>query len=29
VSDPILSTKDAVAPLLSDIESPFIFGKNS
>jgi len=28
-SDPILSTKDAVAPLLSDIESPFIFGENS
>lgn len=27
--DPILSTKDAVAPLLSDLESPFIFGENS
>ena len=28
-SDPILSAKDAVAPLLSDLESPFIFGENS
>ena len=28
-SDPILSDKDAVAPLLSDLESPFIFGENS
>ena len=27
--DPILSVKDAVAPLLSDFESPFIFGENS
>ena len=26
---PILSNKDAVAPLLSDLESPFIFGENS
>ena len=26
---PILSDKDAVAPLLSDLESPFIFGENS
>ena len=28
-TDPILSSKDAVAPLLSDLESPFIFGENS
>ena len=28
-SDPILSAKDAIAPLLSDLESPFIFGENS
>ena len=28
-SDPILSDKDTVAPLLSDLESPFIFGENS
>ena len=28
-SDPILSAKDAVAPFLSDLESPFIFGENS
>ena len=28
-TDPILSDKDAVAPLLSDLESPFIFGENS
>ena len=28
-SDPILSDKDAVAPLLSELESPFIFGENS
>ena len=28
-SDPILSDKDAIAPLLSDLESPFIFGENS
>ena len=27
--DPILSDKDAVAPLLSNLESPFIFGENS
>lgn len=27
--DPILSDKDAVAPLLTDLESPFIFGENS
>ena len=26
---PILSDKDAVAPLFSDLESPFIFGENS
>ena len=26
---PILSDKDAVAPLLSELESPFIFGENS
>jgi len=26
---PILSDKDAVAPLLLDLESPFIFGENS
>ena len=26
---PMLSDKDAVAPLLSDLESPFIFGENS
>jgi dTDP-4-dehydrorhamnose 3,5-epimerase len=28
-ADPILSDKDAVAPLFSDLESPFIFGENS
>ena len=28
-TDPILSVKDANAPLLSDSESPFIFGENS
>ena len=28
-SDPILSDKDTNAPLLSDLESPFIFGENS
>lgn len=28
-SDPILSDKDAAAPLLSDLESPFTFGENS
>jgi len=28
-ADPILSEKDAAAPLLSDLESPFIFGENS
>ena len=27
--DPILSQKDALAPLLKDFESPFIFGENS
>ena len=27
--DPILSDKDAAAPLLADFESPFIFGENS
>ena len=26
---PILSEKDAIAPLLNDFESPFIFGENS
>ena len=29
VSGPILSDKDAAAPLLSDLESPFTFGENS
>ena len=29
VSGPILSDKDASAPLLSDLESPFTFGENS
>ena len=28
-TSPILSNKDAFAPLLSDLESPFIFGENS
>jgi len=28
-ADPILSDKDAVAPVFSDLESPFIFGENS
>ena len=28
-ADPILSDKDAVAPLISELESPFIFGENS
>ena len=28
VSGPILSDKDAAAPLLADLESPFIFGEN-
>ena len=28
-ADPILSEKDAVAPVLSELESPFIFGENS
>ena len=28
-AEPILSEKDAVAGLLSDLESPFIFGENS
>ena len=28
-TDPILSDKDAVAPLLDDLKSPFIFGENS
>ena len=27
--DPILSDKDAAAPLLADFESPFVFGENS
>jgi dTDP-4-dehydrorhamnose 3,5-epimerase len=29
VAEPILSDKDAVAPLLSDLESPCMFGENS
>ena len=28
-TDPSLSDKDAVAPLFSDLENPFIFGENS
>ena len=28
-ADPILSDKDATAPLLADLESPFLFGENS
>ena len=28
-ADPILSDKDAAAPLLVDLESPFVFGENS
>ena len=28
-TDPILSDKDAIATLLSELESPFIFGENS
>lgn len=28
-ADPILSDKDAAAPLLSDLVSPFVFGENS
>lgn len=28
-ADPILSEKDAVAPLLADLETPFVFGENS
>ena len=28
-ADPIMSDKDAVAPLLCEIESPFVFGENS
>ena len=28
-AEPILSEKDAVAPLLSELESPFTFGENS
>ena len=27
--DPILSPKDAIAPLLYDFESPFVYGENS
>jgi len=27
--NPILSEKDAIAPLLKDIESPFVYGENS
>lgn len=29
LADPILSEKDATAPLLTDLESPFIYGENS
>lgn len=29
ISDPILSDKDAKAPLLKDLQSPFIYGENS
>ena len=29
LNNPILSEKDAVAPMLSDFESPFIYGENS
>ena len=28
-ADPILSDKDAIAPALTDLESPFIYGENS
>lgn len=28
-SNPLLSERDAIAPLLKDFDSPFIFGKNS
>ena len=28
-ADPILSDKDAAAPFLSDLESPFVYGENS
>ena len=28
-AEPILSEKDSVAPLISELESPFIFGENS
>ena len=28
-ADPILSEKDAAAPVLADFESPFVFGENS
>lgn len=28
-SDPILSDKDAAAPLLADLETPFVYGENS
>ena len=28
-ADPILSDKDAAAPLMADLESPFVFGENS
>lgn len=28
-AEPILSNKDAVAPLIANFESPFVFGKNS
>jgi dTDP-4-dehydrorhamnose 3,5-epimerase len=29
VDDPILSSKDAVSPMLKDFDSPFIYGENS
>ena len=27
--DPILSDKDAIAPALADLDSPFVYGENS
>lgn len=29
LGNPVLSDKDAIAPVLSDVESPFIYGENS
>ena len=29
IGDPILSDKDAIAPVLADFDSPFIYGENS